>query len=460
MSTRPTPVAAHPGGGLAARRATHRPPTGARPPCPDAPSPVCAAGLRRAAPPRTDSPRLLALGARLAAAVDAAARDAAVAWFWPEVEAVGAPLVEPADRDPHHRIVTFVWRDADARAVLLCADWLAGPGATPGWMHRLPGTDVWYLSCRLRADHHGTYRIARAEATDPEPGPAELAARAVPDPLNPRVVPGRRSGRPCSVAELPHAPTPPWAEAPDDVSPGSLRRHRLGSRALAAERDVWVYEPPGPLPAETDAVVLLDGDMWFGRLGFASVLDRLVALGLLPPLIVLAPNSRDPADEATRAAEFGGHDAQVAFLATDLLPWAAARWPVTDDPARTVVAGQGLGGVSALYAGYAAPMRFGNLLAQSAMLPWHPAGEPESDADPVPWITRRYTDGAPRELRLHLDVGLREGRLLELTRGLRAALRARDYPVTHTEFNGGHDYACWRGALADGLITLLGAHPR
>ncbi|MBC3989951.1 DUF3327 domain-containing protein [Streptomyces sp. AC563] len=460
MSARPTPMTATPRGVLAAPCATHRSPTGAPLPHADAPSHASAVGSRSAPPPRTDSRRLLALAARLAAAVDATAREAAVARFWAEVEALGAPLVEPVDRDPHHRNVTFVWRDADARAMLLCADWSPGPGGAPGRMRRLPGTDVWYLSCHLRADHRGTYRIARYGAADPEPGLAGLAARAVPDPLNPRPIPGRRYARPGSVVELPHAPAPPWAEAPDDVPSGSLRRHRLGSRALAAERDVWVYEPPGPLPEETDAVVLLDGDMWFGQLGFGSVLDRLIAVGLLPPLVVLAPHSRDRADEASRPRECGGQDAQVTFLATELLPWAAARWPVTYDPARTVVAGQGLGGVSALYAGYAAPMRFGNVLAQSAALPWHPAGEPEADADPVPWITRRYADGAPRELRLHLDVGLYEGRLLELTRGLRAALRARDYPVTGTEFSGGHDYACWQGALADGLITLLGARPR
>ncbi|MFF5720779.1 alpha/beta hydrolase-fold protein [Streptomyces buecherae] len=460
MSLRPTPMTATPRGVLAARCASHRPRTGAPSTGADAPSYASAVGPRSAAPPRTDSPRLLALGARLAAAVDATAREAAVAWFWAGVEAAGAPLVEPVDRDPHHRIVTFVWRDADARAVVLYADWSPGPDGAPRRMRHLPGTDIWYLSCRLRADHRGTYRIARDGAADPEPGPAGLAARAVPDPLNPRLLPGRWYARPGSVVELPHAPAPPWAEAPEDVPPGSPRRHRLGSHALAAERDVWVYEPPGPLPEETDVVVLLDGDMWFGQLGFESALDRLIAVGLLPPLIVLAPNSRDWVGEATRCREFGGQDAQVTFLAAELLPWAAARWPVTHDPARTVVAGQGLGGVSALYAGYAAPMRFGNVLAQSAALPWHPAGEPEADADPVPWITRRYADGAPRELRLHLDVGLREGRLLDLTRGLRAALRARDYPVTGTEFNGGHDYACWRGALADGLITLLGARPR
>jgi enterochelin esterase-like enzyme len=28
--------------------------------------------------------------------------------------------------------------------------------------------------------------------------------------------------------------------------------------------------------------------------------------------------------------------------------------------------------------------------------------------------------------------------------------------VIYSEFDGGHDYFCWRGSLADGLIALLG----
>ncbi|MBB5937252.1 alpha/beta hydrolase-fold protein [Streptomyces zagrosensis] len=284
----------------------------------------------------------------------------------------------------------------------------------------------------------------------------EVAGRAVRNPLNTRTLPARWYAPPGSVLELTDAPAQPWAEAPQDVPAGALRRHRLGSGALAAERDVWVYEPPGSWPDECDAVVLLDGDMWFGQLGFESVLDRLIAIGLLPPLVVLAP---DAVDERTRARELGGRDAHVNFLVAELMPWAAARWPVTYDPARTVVAGQGLGGLTALYTGYAAPMRFGKVLAQSAALGWHPDGE-EWDPDALPWITRRYVDGAPRELRLHLDVGLHEPDLLQHTRGLRAALRDRNYPVSYTEFNGGHDYSCWSGGLADGLLTLLGDRPR
>ena len=28
------------------------------------------------------------------------------------------------------------------------------------------------------------------------------------------------------------------------------------------------------------------------------------------------------------------------------------------------------------------------------------------------------------------------------------------YKVHYDEFNGGHDYLCWRGSLADGLLKL------
>jgi enterochelin esterase family protein len=37
-------------------------------------------------------------------------------------------------------------------------------------------------------------------------------------------------------------------------------------------------------------------------------------------------------------------------------------------------------------------------------------------------------------------------------------LLAKGYYVHYEQFVGGHDGLSWRGALADGLIALLGVH--
>jgi hypothetical protein len=39
---------------------------------------------------------------------------------------------------------------------------------------------------------------------------------------------------------------------------------------------------------------------------------------------------------------------------------------------------------------------------------------------------------------------------------LRDVLQAKGYDVYYMEFNGGHNYICWQGTLADGLPALMG----
>jgi enterochelin esterase family protein len=63
-------------------------------------------------------------------------------------------------------------------------------------------------------------------------------------------------------------------------------------------------------------------------------------------------------------------------------------------------------------------------------------------------------------LRFFLEVGILEqgipiNMVLE-NRRLHDVLVAKGYPVTYSEYNGGHDLLCWRGSLADGLIALVG----
>ena len=52
--------------------------------------------------------------------------------------------------------------------------------------------------------------------------------------------------------------------------------------------------------------------------------------------------------------------------------------------------------------------------------------------------------------------GLAGAGLVLQNRHLRDVMISKGYEVAYREFSGGHDYACWRGSLADGLIALAG----
>ncbi|MEV8315849.1 alpha/beta hydrolase-fold protein [Streptomyces sp. NPDC059900] len=233
-----------------------------------------------------------------------------------------------------------------------------------------------------------------------------------------------------------------------------MTEHRLPAGVLGTERDVWAYLPPGGPAAGLPVLVLCDGDMWFGRLALQDTLDALIADGALPPLAVLAP---DGVDRATRRRELGEHETHARFLADDLLPWAAGRWPLTTDPARTLVAGQGLGGLAALYAGLLRPERFGNVLAQSAPLTAPVSATVAAGLSRPGSAAPRPVDGAaPRPVAVRLAVGLREAAILDHHRDLYERLRSHGCPVTLDEYNGGHDWACWAAGLTEGLVGLLG----
>ncbi|NDZ99095.1 prolyl oligopeptidase family serine peptidase, partial [Streptomyces sp. SID10116] len=229
--------------------------------------------------------------------------------------------------------------------------------------------------------------------------------------------------------------------------------------ALGAERDVWTYLPPGGPRPDSPVVVLCDGDMWFGRLALEDTLDALAADRAVPPPVVLAP---DAVDRLTRWHDLTAHDAYVTFLADEVLPRAAERLTLTLRPARTAVAGQSLGGLTSLYAALRRPDRFGAVLAQSPSLWWRPGlphGTPRpAPADETPWLAECFATDTPSRppLRVHLDVGLHEGTMVDHSRCMYETLAARGDLVSLREYNGGHDYACWRGGIAEGLVNLLG----
>ena len=79
------------------------------------------------------------------------------------------------------------------------------------------------------------------------------------------------------------------------------------------------------------------------------------------------------------------------------------------------------------------------------------------------FLVKEFLASPKLHLRFYLTAGTFEadtagggGEILESTRHLRDVLLAKGYQVHYQQFVGGHDGLSWRGALADGLINLLG----
>ncbi|WP_202637953.1 enterochelin esterase [Bailinhaonella thermotolerans] len=390
--------------------------------------------VERPAPPEVAvSPRIAALGSP--------------AELWREAAGAGTPLIEEIPGDPAHRIVTFLWRDPDPAAdVVLVVNKITDAGALDAArMEHVPGTDVWHRSYRLRADWHGTYRIAPRSPGGMGPAAERMLARmtaagsrvpradlerwceaverAAPDPLNRRPWPGAGS-----VAALPDAPARDW-HGNRGTGRGRVTERRVWSARLGNERPVWTYEPEEE-PA--GVVLLFDGEAYAPLL--RPALDDLIADGALPPLRFVMPSA---VDLPTRVRELAC-DPGFADFAADLLP---EGFP----PGRVVVAGSSLGGLTAAYCALRDPARFGNAISLSGSFWWPNGPEPE-------WLTGAVSALPPVPARFRLGLGAQEWALRDATFRMRDALAASGHDVALREYNGGHDYYCWRACL----VALLG----
>lgn len=386
--------------------------------------------------------------------------------FWTEIAKAGTPLIEPIDT--RRSRVTFLWRGADTHNVRLF--WPVFPERPDDdALARLDGTDVWFKTMTVPAETRLSYQLAAnlpAGERSREQRRQALRAVAQPDPLNPRRWPdGTNAERAdvSSVLELPDAPAQPWNHAPSAEAAPSVTTHRVASKILGNERDVTVIVArAGPARRTSPATLLIvfDREPHLERAHTPDLLANLVAAGRLAPIVAVLVGHPTP---ESRATELPPNPAFATFLATELVPWVRARYPVSDDPRRAIVAGASYGGIAAAYAALEHPDVFGNVLSQSGSFWWAPAREgvwnaaPDACAPPN-WLAAEFARRPRVPVRFYLNAGLFEQHsdILPMTRHMRDVLVARGYDVTYHEFAGGHDWLVWRAELATGLLSLAG----
>lgn len=368
--------------------------------------------------------------------------------LWHAARAAGGPLISPGPGGTS--LVTFVWRGG-------------APATTVCWgvetvLARAPGTDLWHATVALPSRLRTLYYLGHGRTGSP-PDASGTGATHV-DPLNPRTVafprdPGDPTDRDgyASLLELPDAPPEPWLSGPPAPA-GPREQLEVPSAALGGTRRVTVHRPARASTADANVLVVFDGHLAQTVLRVPDLVDRLVAAGRIPPVVVLYVHIED----ARRDRELGSTPEYTEFVARELIPWARGEYGVTADPARAGLAGASLGGLTATHIALAAPDVFGRALSHSGSF-WRtgPDGTPE-------WLTRQFASCPRADLRLYLDVGDREtgpgpagaAPQVDVNRRLRDVLTSKGYPLTYREYVGGHDYVNWRRLFPDALTGLFG----
>lgn len=343
--------------------------------------------------------------------------------FW---AAVGAPASNPADDGGWSTL--FLWRGSPASIEF--ESW-----SEPVSLRRWGDTDCWYAEVRMPARLRVTYQFLAGDA-------------AYADPFNPVGAGGDRS-----IASTPDAPAQPhWpVVGASDVLPVPNTRLRWASSRLGGRRTVRIH-PSGGGGA---VVLLLDGDDWLYLHPAMSAFDSAVASGEMPPVTLVFLPAKD------REAEFACRPELWEAVRDELLPLVAESG-VRADLDRLVVAGQSLGGLSAVYAALEFPDLVSRVACQSGSFWWTP--DAMGLADPLGGplggsIAARLRDRRPElsGLRVAFDVGEHETRMLPHCESVEALAEEAGAAVRVSRSASGHDRVGWRHALLRDVAWALDA---
>ena len=340
------------------------------------------------------------------------------------------PLVDPPDR------VVFLYRGA-GNDVGFVSD-LIGIRREDA-LARVPGTDLFYYEAKVEPGSRISYQFV------PDFG------KPVPDPRNPRRVPGGAPGEDASSLAMPG-----WVEPAHLAEAPEARRGRLDTIEFAstlrpgAKTTLKVYVPAGYDGSDQRypvAYVLDDG----GALTQGAVprsLDNLMPERVAPALVVF----RGRMDWGTwRPGPQDMLPAVADMLAREIVPLVDARFRTIAQREARAVVGQGFEALTAIGAAFADPGVFGAVGLQSAML----LDVAEAIVKPL------VRTSSERPLRVYHDWGryglasTREDRdLREANRRFNEYLRARGYDPAGGEAKDGDGWASWRNRT-DRLFAAL-----
>ena len=418
------------------------------------------------------SPKLLKFVEAFQAAEE---KQDVLANFWQEVEVQGAPLMEKLEEQPEYYLVTFLYREKAETDELLLNCGALGAVPTRGIFKQIPDTDIYYKSIFFLNQTRTQYFIRRQKVFVPNYR-LETVKRNFQEPIileerfNTKHLIFRYDDEnpekfaTISILELPDAPKQPWIQEQSDVKKGTIEEFELNyvkAKDPAKSHKISVYLPPN---YSTDhkpygIAFFFDGS-WYNNKAIPTptILDNLIAHQKILPLIGVFISQQNRMVELAMNKDF------AIFIVEQVIQKIRENYNVTTDPKQSIIVGMSIGGLMAAYIGLRHSNIFGKVLSQSGSFfaPEHvnPMGNPDFQIHN--YLISEYvkTDRVPVDF--YLEIGIYEGREMLFGppspffshRHMHDVLLLKGYNVRYEEYRGGHDFTCWRGSLADGLIHL------
>jgi len=224
------------------------------------------------------------------------------------------------------------------------------PGGRARSMERIPDTDFHHLSIPIEPATRWEYRF-QIDLEDWET-----------DPLNPRTVPGGRSGMVSEVV------TPGYEESTHHLEPTGAARGRVEgydfeSEMLGDSRAVQVYLPAGYDDSDGSYPLLIvhQGKDWLEKGLMANTLDNLVGETVEPLIVVFI----DPISQWWYEGGGSGTEAYGEMLVSEFLPDLKERYRLTDAADEHALMGSDSFGLTAALTAVTYPDTFGKVALHS-----------------------------------------------------------------------------------------------
>ncbi|MFX0003931.1 MAG: alpha/beta hydrolase [Candidatus Hodarchaeota archaeon] len=412
-------------------------------------------------------------------------KNKAISDFWNEIEKRGTPIFEKIEGDNENYLITFIARGDEDVENIFVFNTFVRDDMKEGLLGRIEDTNVYYRSYKIAKCIRDTYLYSKNNPFEPK-NPEENVLKHVDlifsDPFNSHLQKFKVNGLdlPLNEFECPDAPLQPWYGERSDIKRGNIEEFLLFSEILKKSRKILAYTPPNYSKNHPPYhfLLLFDGILFEEIARVSATLDNLMSDEKIPPLVAVLVENFIPTNTAIRSSELPPNPKFLEYIIKELLPWARENYNITLNPSQSVIAGASYGGIASSFMAFKHPEIFGNVLSMSGAYDWYPGQhewlnmvknvenldiwwtkEEEKEEE---WLVHQFARTKKLKLKFYVDVGILEVEknkpinLFTSNRHFRNVLKTKGYPVSYVEFLGGHDFVCWRGSIADGLIYLIG----